>query len=106
MDANTATAIPDGIVVLLPPGPLLETKSAPHTALTATAIHIATIASDAHISVARSCKDQRLLSGIARADGCEMVDISHLLPGATFAHGMSMDIRGHPDGTARKYCRR
>ena len=41
---------PDGMVVLFPPG-VLDTKSGPQTAETATAIHIAQIASDAHSSV-------------------------------------------------------
>ena len=50
IEANTATAIPDGIVVVLAPEPLDETKSGPHTALIATALHMAKIASDAHIS--------------------------------------------------------
>ncbi|MCE3286578.1 MAG: hypothetical protein K0S64_184 [Gaiellaceae bacterium] len=58
MDANIATAIPDGMVVLSVPDPLEETKSGPHTALTATATHIAEIASDAHISLMRSSDDR------------------------------------------------
>jgi hypothetical protein len=36
IEANTATAIPDGIVVLFVPEPLTETKSGPHTAQIAT----------------------------------------------------------------------
>jgi hypothetical protein len=55
--ANIATAIPDGIVVLLVPDPLEETKSGPHTALTATANHIAVTASEAHISLTRNSED-------------------------------------------------
>jgi hypothetical protein len=42
MDAKSATPIPCGPVV-----PSLDTKSGPHAAVTATAIHITTIASDA-----------------------------------------------------------
>jgi hypothetical protein len=40
---------PDGIVVLFPPL-LVDTKSGPQTALTATAIHIDVIANDAQTS--------------------------------------------------------
>jgi hypothetical protein len=57
MDANMATAIPEGMVVLSEPDPLEETKSGPHTALTATATHIAEIAREAHISLMRSSDD-------------------------------------------------
>jgi hypothetical protein len=70
--ANIATAIPDGIVVLFVE-PLEDTKSGPQTALTATAIHIAAMASDAHISATKS-EDQPLRS-VTRAGGCEIVDI-------------------------------
>ena len=56
MVANIATAIPEGIVVPLP-SLLWETRSGPHTEATATAIHIAAIASDAHVS-ATSRADQ------------------------------------------------
>jgi len=58
MDANIATAIPEGMVVLFVPDPLEETKSGPHTALTATAIHIAKIASEAHTSLTSNIADQ------------------------------------------------
>jgi hypothetical protein len=54
MAANIATAIADGMVVLLVPGPLEDTKAGPQTALTATAIHIAATASEAHISLMRN----------------------------------------------------
>ena len=57
MVANSATKIPDGMVVLLPS--LLDpTKSEPQTAVTATAIHIAVIASDAQTSLRRSSEVQ------------------------------------------------
>lgn len=52
-----ATAIPEGMVVLSEPDPLEATKSGPHTALTATATHIAEIAREAHISLMRSSDD-------------------------------------------------
>ena len=45
------------MVVLVEPG-VAETKSGPHTALTATAIHIAAIGSDAHISLTRKSEVQ------------------------------------------------
>jgi hypothetical protein len=48
--AKIATKIPDGIVVLLDPDPVVDTKSGPQTAVAATAIHIDVIASDAHAS--------------------------------------------------------
>jgi hypothetical protein len=71
--ANIATAIPDGIVVWFV-GLLDDTKSGPQTALTATAIHMAAIASDAHISATKS-EDQPGRS-VTRVGGCEMVDIA------------------------------
>jgi hypothetical protein len=46
--------IPEGIVVVLAPEPLVETKSGPQTAEIATATHMAKIASDAHASVTRT----------------------------------------------------
>src|SRR5215475_10569420 len=73
MQANIATTTPDGIVVLLAPLPLVDTKSGPHTALTATAIHIAVIASDAQTS-AVMCSSQCCRSG---TECCETVDIVH-----------------------------
>ena len=42
---------PEGIVVVLDPEPLVDTKSGPQTAEIATATHIAKMASDAHVSV-------------------------------------------------------
>jgi hypothetical protein len=74
MDANTATAIAAGMVVLFPPG-VLETNSVPQTAATATATHIATIARAAHISVTSSCTAKPRLA-VAPVGGCEIVDIS------------------------------
>ena len=57
MVANSPTKIPDGMVELLPS--LLDpTKSEPQTAVTATAIHIAVIASDAQTSLRRSSEAQ------------------------------------------------
>ena len=50
IEANTPTVIPEGMVVVFVPLPLVETKSGPQTALQATAIHIVAIASDAHIA--------------------------------------------------------
>jgi len=58
MHANRATAIPDGTVVLFVPEPLVDTKFGPQTAATETAIHIAVIASDAHIFLVRINSDQ------------------------------------------------
>jgi hypothetical protein len=73
IDAKIATATADGMVVLFV-GLLLDTKSGPHTAATATAIHIATIASDAHISVT---KNRVQCSSLVTCVGaCGMVDIS------------------------------
>jgi hypothetical protein len=43
--------IPEGIVVVLDPEPLVDTKSVPQTAEIATATHIAKMANDAHVSV-------------------------------------------------------
>jgi hypothetical protein len=51
--------------------------SGPNTASNSSASHIATIASDAHISVTRSCAHQWRLSGTAPDGGCEIVDFSH-----------------------------
>jgi hypothetical protein len=58
IEANSATAMPEGMVVLLVPPPLVETKSGPQAALQATAIHIAAIASEAHISRTWSSSNQ------------------------------------------------
>ena len=49
--ANIATMIPDGIVVVLDPEPLVDTKAGPQTAEIATVTHIAKMANDAHVSV-------------------------------------------------------
>jgi hypothetical protein len=76
MAANIATAIPEGMVVLFVPDPLEETKSGPQTALTATAIHIAKIASEAHTSLTTKIADHPG-SRTAPVGGCEMVDTSH-----------------------------
>jgi hypothetical protein len=78
--ANTAMAIPDGMVVLFVPEPFTETKSGPHTALTATTTHIATIASDVHVSATRNWADHCRFSGASCVGWCETVDIPHLLP--------------------------
>jgi len=53
---------------------LEETKSGPHTALTATAIHITAIASDAHNSVTKNSDDQPRCS-VAPVGGCKSIDI-------------------------------
>ena len=74
MHANRATMTPDGIVVLLPPAPLLATRSGPHTAETATATHIAVIAKDAHVSATRSCTVRGRRSATTPDGGCEIVD--------------------------------
>jgi hypothetical protein len=93
IDANTATAIPDGMVVLFPPL-LVDTKSGPHTALTATTTHIAMMATDAHISVTSSRADRSPRSAPAPTGPCERADISHLLPGPTFSPPLHRAIRG------------
>jgi hypothetical protein len=49
IDANSATPIPDGMIVLL--DPLVDTKFGPHKARTDTAIHIAVIAREAQTSL-------------------------------------------------------
>jgi hypothetical protein len=74
-NANNATTIPDGMVVLCVPAPLVETKSGPHTALTDTATHITTIASDPHISRRRR-SEARPRCSIDPAGRCEIVDMS------------------------------
>ena len=71
--------IPEGIVVALAPEPLVETKAGPHTAEIATAAHMAKMASDAQVSVTTTRVQWRVSDGIS-VGGCEMVDISHLLP--------------------------
>jgi len=55
------------MVVVVAPEPLVETKSGPHTALIATVLHIAKIASDAHISRTSSC-DHTGVAGESRWD--------------------------------------
>src|SRR5262245_66245047 len=90
MQANIATMTPDGIVVLLAPLPLVDTKSGPHTALTATAIHIAVIASDAQTSDVM-CSSQCCRSGTGC---CETVDIfDPPFPAPTFARQRGGAIR-------------
>lgn len=103
MEANSATAIADEMVVLLEPEPLMETKSAPHAALAATATHIATIAMDAHISLTKIRADQPSGSCTTLDGSCGTVVISHLLP-APRSHGG--DRRASGTGRiagARKY---
>src|SRR5262245_60733342 len=78
IDANSATKTPSGIVDPLP-SLLWKTASGPQTDATATAIHIAKIASDAHMSRARSSQVHPR-SDTVSVGGCEIVDISHLLP--------------------------
>ena len=75
IEANSATAIPEGMVVVFVPLPVVETKSGPQTALQVTAIHIAVIASEAHISRTWSTSNQ-LCSGVDRAGGCERLDMA------------------------------
>ena len=52
--ANIPMMIPEGMVVVLAPDPLVDTKSGPQTAAIATAIHIAKMARDAQVSVTRA----------------------------------------------------
>jgi hypothetical protein len=103
MVANIATAIPEGIVVLLEPAPLVDTKSGPQIVAIATAIHIAKIASDAHISTTRTRWDQCRVSGETAVGGCEIVDMSHLLPSERLACCDTLGIRGRADRPARNY---
>ena len=92
MEAKSATAIPDGMVVLFVPLPVVETKSGPQAALQATAIHIAVIASEAHISRTWSTSNQ-LCSGVDRAGWCERLDMAHLLSEARLAGPRAGGIR-------------
>src|SRR5206468_639755 len=71
---NNATKIPEGIVTVCTPEPLLATKSGPHTAVTDTAIHIAVIASEPHTSRMR-----RNSTHWGRAGPFATLVISHLL---------------------------
>ena len=57
IEANTAAAIPGGIVVVVAPKPLVETKSGPQTAPVADTAQMTTIARDAHISAASNRAD-------------------------------------------------
>src|SRR5215467_12634780 len=90
MDANSATKKPIGIVEPLP-SLLWKTALEPQIEATATAIHIAQIASDAHISRARSSR-VRPRSGTVPVGGCEIVDISHL---PSRYHRKSRESREH-----------
>jgi hypothetical protein len=56
MEANSATAIPDGMVVLF--DPLVETKFGPQIAQSDTAIHMAVMDSDAQTSLLRKTEAQ------------------------------------------------
>src|SRR5262249_60093895 len=78
IDANSATKTPVGIVDPFP-SLLWKTASGPQTEETATAIHIAKIVSDAHMSRAWS-NSVHPPSETPPVGGCEIVDISHLLP--------------------------
>ena len=106
IEANTATAIPDGIVVLFVPEPLTETKSGPHTAQIATTTHIAVIASDAHISGTSTSPAHRRFSGAIPEEGCDAVDISHLLFSRSVSGGRICVIRARTDVDARNYVSR
>jgi hypothetical protein len=74
MNANSATKTPVGMLEPLP-SLLWKTALGPQTEATATAIHIAKIASDAHISRARS-STVHPRSETVPLGGCEIVDIS------------------------------
>src|SRR5262245_1920960 len=93
--ANIAMTIPEGMVVLLVPDPLVEAKSGPQTAAIATAIHIAKIASDAQVSTTRTCVQRRASDGIP-VGGCGMVDISHTSLPPEHRRGRRERHRGRP----------
>jgi hypothetical protein len=101
--ANIAMMIPEGIVVLFVPAPLLDTKSGPHTDAIATEIHITKIESDAHISATRTRFDQCGVSDEIPLGGWEIVDIPHLLPSASVPRTRTRGIRGDAELPAWKY---
>jgi hypothetical protein len=73
--AKIATATADGRLVLSPPA-LFAVMLAPQIAVIGTAIHIAAIAKDAHISLAFSCADRWPVCGGIACGSCEIVVIS------------------------------
>jgi hypothetical protein len=95
MDANSATKKPMGIVEPLP-SLLWKIAFDPQTEAIATAIHIAQIASDAHISRARSSMVQPR-SETVPVGGCEIVDISTSFLDITVNREETASIGGNAD---------
>src|SRR6185436_16936501 len=71
------TMIPEGMVVVLAPAPLMATKSGPKMEQNSTASHIAVMANEAHISLTSTRENHRGRSAAVGGACADTVDMSN-----------------------------